>query len=447
MPLWGQAATAGVRVGAAVDASVAAATFDSAWTRIRDTHYDTTFNGVDWDAVRAELRPRAASARTLSDLRTVLTAMLARLGESHYSLIPAEVADAVDPTRFEAGGGRELPGDLGMELRLAGEALVVWRLDGSGPAALAGVRAGWIVSRVAEAAPDEAIARVRGLAEGPAQRKALTQFLWTMRGRLEGPAGSSVRLEFRDGVDRVVTRELVRRPRPGEPVRFGNLPTFLAELSHERILTPNGCIGVIRFNIWMVPLVARFDRAVDELRSCEGMVIDVRGNPGGIAGMVMGVSGHFLDERVALGTMHSRGARLNFVANPRRVNAAGQAVTPYSGPVAILVDGLSVSTSEFFAGGMQAIGRARIFGERTAGQALPATLKRLPSGDVLMHVVADFTSPDGSRIEGRGVIPDEATPLDRAMLLAGRDQAYEAALSWLRGEAARQNADSGSRSR
>jgi carboxyl-terminal processing protease len=80
---------------------------------------------------------------------------------------------------------------------------------------------------------------------------------------------------------------------------------------------------------------------------------------------------------------------------------------------------------------MQAIGRARIFGERTAGQALPATLLRLPSGDVLMYVVADFTAPDGSRIEGRGVIPDAAIPLDRRALLAGRDPAYEAAVAWL----------------
>jgi C-terminal processing protease CtpA/Prc len=45
--------------------------------------------------------------------------------------------------------------------------------------------------------------------------------------------------------------------------------------------------------------------------------------------------------------------------------------------------------------------------------------------------VADFTAPDGSRIEGRGVVPDDAIPLDRRALLAGRDPAYEAAVTWL----------------
>jgi carboxyl-terminal processing protease len=113
------------------------------------------------------------------------------------------------------------------------------------------------------------------------------------------------------------------------------------------------------------------------------------------------------------------------------VDSRGNPVTPYSGPVAILVDGLSVSTSEFFAGGMQAIGRARVFGQQTAGQALPATLLKLPTGDVLMYVVADFTAPDGSRIEGRGVIPDEPIELERTSLLAGRDAVYDAAMAWL----------------
>ena len=100
-------------------------------------------------------------------------------------------------------------------------------------------------------------------------------------------------------------------------------------------------------------------------------------------------------------------------------------------PVAIVVDGLSASTSEMFAAAMQAIGRARVFGERTAGQALPAMATRLPSGDVLMHVVADFVAPDGTRIEGRGVIPDELVPLTRADLTAGRDAPLEAAIRWM----------------
>jgi carboxyl-terminal processing protease len=161
------------------------------------------------------------------------------------------------------------------------------------------------------------------------------------------------------------------------------------------------------------------------------MILDLRGNLGGVAGMMMGVAGHFLAEPKTLGIMRTRGDEMRFVANPRLATDTGVPVQPFAGSVAILVDGLSASTSEMFAAAMQALGRARVFGERTPGQALPAMATRLPTGDVLMHVVADFVAPDGSKIEGRGVIPDEVVPLTVADLGARRDGALEAAIRWM----------------
>ncbi|HST60703.1 MAG TPA: S41 family peptidase, partial [Longimicrobium sp.] len=95
----------------------------------------------------------------------------------------------------------------------------------------------------------------------------------------------------------------------------------------------------------------------------------------------------------------------------------------------------TASTSEFFAGGMQALGRARIFGVPSAGQALPSLMPRLPNGDVLLHAVADFVGPDGEQWEGAGVIPDAVTPPARRALLAGRDPALESAVTWIGSQA------------
>ncbi len=92
---------------------------------------------------------------------------------------------------------------------------------------------------------------------------------------------------------------------------------------------------------------------------------------------------------------------------------------------------MSGSASECFTGGMQALGRARVFGQTSMGQALPALFDRLPNGDVLIHAYGDFVTIDGHRLEGRGVIPDEIQPLRRADLLAGRDPALDAALAWI----------------
>ncbi len=147
----------------------------------------------------------------------------------------------------------------------------------------------------------------------------------------------------------------------------------------------------------------------------------------------MGSGGHFLDTAVSLGTMRTRGGELHFFVNPRRATSAGHPARPYAGPLAILVDPLTGSTSEVFSAGMQATGRARVFGETSAGQALPAMATRLPNGDVLLHVTADLVAPDGRRVEGRGVVPDEVVPLRREDLLAGRDAALESAVRWIAG--------------
>ena len=115
----------------------------------------------------------------------------------------------------------------------------------------------------------------------------------------------------------------------------------------------------------------------------------------------------------------------------RLVDDAGNRVKPFKGPVAILVDGMTGSASECFSGGLQSLGRVRVFGQTSMGQALPALFDRLPNGDVLIHAWGDFVTGTGVRIEGRGVVPDEPVELSRAALLAGRDRTLEQALSWI----------------
>jgi len=150
--------------------------------------------------------------------------------------------------------------------------------------------------------------------------------------------------------------------------------------------------------------------------------------------MMMGIAGHFIPDAIPLGVMKTRDNELKFTVNPRRVSAAGERVKPYDGPVAILVDGLSGSASECFTGGMQSLNRVRVFGQRTMGAALPSQFDRLPNGDVFIHATGDFVTADGTRLEGRGVLPDQEVPLARAALLAGRDGALEAALAWIDAE-------------
>ena len=428
-------------------------TFEAAWSMINERHFDTTFNGVDWAGVRAELLPRARQARSTEELRNLIRDMLGRLGQSHFALIPGEMVESFEggttdkaaplskpggtATRAQAsagdrtqstGPGAMAPGTLGMELRLIGRRFVVSRVDSGSPAARAGVRTGWIVRSVGTCLLAEQLSRIP--VETGVQKGAFRATLLAM-GRLEGDAGSSVRVEFIDGNDERVVRRLTRMPERGDRVLFGNLPAFHTRFEQERLEHEGRSIGVIRFNTWMTVVMPQFDAAMDALRETDGIIIDLRGNPGGVGAMVMGTSGHFLTSRVSLGTLKTRDRDMRYMANPRLVGANGRRVEPYAGPVVVLIDGLTGSTSEVFAGGMQALGRARIIGQTSAGAVLPALNERLPNGDVLYHAFADFVTPTGERLEGRGVIPDDVVALDRAALLAGRDSQLEAAVRWI----------------
>jgi carboxyl-terminal processing protease len=291
------------------------------------------------------------------------------------------------------------------------------------------VRAGWRVLSIDGVAVAQLL---QAFDAGTPERLSTVEIWRAIETRLRGPAGSRVAVTFEDGDRKTVTVAVPRQSETGEAVTIGNLPTMHVRVKAEKRRTPaGGTAGVIGFNVWMPAVDARFQSAIDDLRGADGIVIDLRGNPGGLAAMMMGISGHFLTERKPLGVMKTRDSELKFAANPRLVSAQGVRVQPFAGPVAILVDAMSASATECFAGGMQSIGRARVFGQTSMGQALPALFDTLPNGDLLIHAYGDFVTADGTRLEGRGVVPDEIVPLQRDDLLAGRDAALEAALRWI----------------
>lgn len=411
------------------------ASYDSVVSAVTRTWVDTAFVRGPWQRAADSLRPRALAAATLADHRRSIEALLSTVPASHFHLIPAE---AVDAGGAEGGGGAA---DAGLELRLAEGEVVAWRVARDGPGARAGLRPGDAMLRIGSLDVGAMLRRIAALPGEGERQRAHTLALSTAMGALRGDEGSAVTavVSSRDDLQDPRTVQLTRRLDDVPLLQFGSLPPFPVRITREvhTVRGGNGGrvrAGVIAFGVWLPPIAAAFDRAVDGVRGCEGLVLDLRGNPGGIAGMMMGIAGHVLDSALSLGVMTSRAGELRFAVNPRRVTADGRRVEPFGGPVAILVDGASASTSEIFAGALQSLGRSRIFGERTAGQALLAVTTRLPSRDILMHATADIVGPDGSRLEGIGVLPDEVTPLVRRDLRAGVDATLDAALRWIAGE-------------
>lgn len=389
------------------------AAFDTVWRLINETYVDPDFGGLDWEAVRDELRPRVEDAASADEQRAVIRELLGRLGQSHFTLLSAS------PEALDLRGPASVPFDV----RLAPAGVLVTRLQ---PGVNVAVRPGDAVRRIAGQDVSE-------LAEGldPTHPRRAELYWRRVMQALSGAAGSRVRLTVVSPGAAPRDVQVIRTVESGEDVTLGNLPMLRAHLeAHERTTASGHQVGVIRFNIWMAVLAEPFALAIDRFRDRDGLVVDLRGNPGGLADMIRGIAGHLVNEPVVLGRMRMRGLDLEFRVNPRRSTTDGRAVVPYGGPVAILVDELTASASECFAGGLQALGRVKVFGTRTAGQALPASTQQLVTGDVLLYAVGDFVTSTGQRLEGAGVVPDVEVPLSPDRLAAGRD-AEAAALDWI----------------
>jgi carboxyl-terminal processing protease len=410
---------------------VALATFDTLWTVVERTYVDTAFVFGPWRMVRDSLRQRAMRVTKRGDLDRLLSATLSQIPDSHFYIIPENVADDVhsDSTTDDSAGGT-----TGLSVRIAGDRALVWRVEPGSPAAMAGITTGQVVVQIGDRVVGTSLGKVLSLPDASRQR-AFSDLNFKLNRQLTPAVGDTVRIRFAGkGSASAIERALVAVPMRGTVSKFGNLPPIAGVVRAAKIpLTPasKSCVGTIAFNIWLPVLAPELQRAVDSVASCAGIVIDLRGNPGGVGAMVMGFGGYFVESPVSLGTMRMRELSLNYAINPRMVPVNGVRSGPFRGPVAILVDAMSASTSEIFATGMQRIGRAKVFGQRSAGAALPALMHGLPSGDVFVHAVADFMDPAGGRIEGAGVVPDELVPLRQQDLAQNIDAPLEAAVKWI----------------
>lgn len=443
----------------------ALADFDRMWEIINTTHFDPEFNGVDWEAVRDELRPQAAQARNRREIRRIMGDALERFGQSHFGIIGGAIDDAPvvqevatdtssDQVSQSTGEGNSQEdsfkvdalftddsltdgtgdGDTGIDIRIIDGLAVVTSIREQSPAQLAGVQMGWVLTKVRSDLVQDGLERLAESVEGVEFDIYGRRFI--LDNHLQGPPGTSIDLTFLDGDDQEIELDIARAPMPGEFVKFGNLPPLSTHLDYSRFTTISESgqraeIGVISFNIWMMPIAIKFERAMYELRDVDGLIIDLRGNPGGIGGLSSSIGRFLLSEKGSLGTMTMRGAELKFNIEPVIVTTWGEPIDPFAGPIAILTDSGTASTSEVFAGGLQSLGRVEVFGTRSAGMALPAGMDKLPSGDVLLHAIANFVTSTGYQLEHGGVVPNTEVKLTREDLLNGNDTPKQAAIEWI----------------
>ena len=392
-----------------------AAILDAAWKTVNDNYFDPTFGGKDWRAIGDEYRQKLATVEDDDTFwRQVINPMLFELGVSHLVAMPGELAEQMDLMTFSSGSP-------GMDLRrLEGQA-VITRVDEGSPAEKAGLRPGLVVTAVAGRTLDELTAEAFKLPPDN-ERNRRGDGIQGMRGLLYGEAGTEVIVDYVDAEGRPQRAAVRLAPRGSDACAQIDplLPPACAEIEVRRLA---GGTGYLRFS-GFVPAALDGVLAGDRrIAGAPALIIDLRGNPGGALPVRKAIAGKLVG-RFKLFMRYQHRDWLEAVYLDPVDN-------PYQGKVVILVDELSASSSEEFAGSLQAMGRATIAGAQTPGRCLTMVMASLPAGALLSYPDGQSLTPNGRVLEDNGVIPDVEVALDRALLLEGRDSQLEAALAWL----------------
>ncbi|HEX8525773.1 MAG TPA: S41 family peptidase [Allosphingosinicella sp.] len=386
--------------------------FDYVWTEIRDKYYEPTLNGTDWEGARARHRPRVAAAADDRAFYALLRSMVGELRDAHTRVLdPQQARDR----------RREQSTSAGAVIYEVEGRPIIFAVRPASPAAQAGLRPGLRVTAVNGVPIAEALAKERAEVGSSSSERAT--LLLAYRRLVAGEPDEALRLGLlrQDGTPFEVS--LPRRALDAAP-------------QFEARRLPSG-LAYVRFDGFRAPIARRFREALAEHRDARGLIIDLRSNPGGEAREGLRAVGPLLDERTLVARLATRTGRppsalLGLVRLPLQMYAGKPGDQLYSGPVVVLVNEATASTSELVAAALQERGRARIVGARTCGCALGILRhRRLGDGGALAISEIGLVTGLGRRIEGDGVLPEVPVAVRLADFAAGRDAALEAAVAEL----------------
>ncbi|WP_225096165.1 S41 family peptidase [Streptomyces sp. CoH27] len=256
----------------------------------------------------------------------------------------------------------------------------VTRVQPDSPAAQAGIREG---------------DRLTSVDGSKVDGRPVTDVVSLLRGDADdAAAGTTVTLGLQRGT-RAWTQKLRRASLSTDSVTVRKLP---------------GGVTVIKIAAFTKGSGDAVRAAVREVPADGGIILDLRGNSGGLVTEAVETSSAFLDGGL-VATYDVDGAPRSLHADPGGDTAR---------PLVALVDGGTMSAAEMLTGALQDRGRAVVIGSRTFGKGSIQMPTRLPDGSVAELTVGHYRTPSGHAVDGQGITPDlEAGPGDDALQRAG----------------------------
>jgi carboxyl-terminal processing protease len=265
-------------------------------------------------------------------------------------------------------------GGLGIEVGMEdGFVKVVSPIDDT-PAQRAGMQTGDLIIR---------------LDDKPVKGLSLNEAVKLMRGK---PGSDIVLTVVRDGEDK--------------PLRVTITRAVIQVTSVRNRILEDG-FGYVRVSHFQTKTTADMVKAIEKMKAdadgkLDGLVLDLRNNPGGVLSAAVGISDAFLNEGLIVYTDgREKDSRLRY--------SASQGDVLDGAPLVVLVNGGSASASEIVAGAMQDHGRGVVMGNKTFGKGSVQTIQNLANGGAVKLTTARYYTPSGRSIQAEGIDPDIVT--------------------------------------
>lgn len=364
---------------------------------VKKEYYDPTFHGVDIDARYKEFDEKMKSAPTMSAGLTLVAGFLDGLKDSHTNFQPP---------------ARSFTLDYGYRLAVIGDDVFVER-----------VRPG--TDAESKVKPGDRVQSING---GGVGRESFMRMQYLLNVLQPQP---STRLTLKDpsgaertvAVDTKVTQGRAIRDLTGAGAGQELQDMELQQQAADHLLRHRHVEqgGVM---IWKMPIFFSENSEIDQLfaiaRKQSTLILDLRGNPGGLVDSLRRMLGNVMPADTPIGTRVTRKGRAPLTAKSRGADT-------FSGKLIVLIDGASGSSAEIFARTVQLEKRGVVIGDRSAGAVMEARMYQFAQAvpNIILYAFsvtdADLIMKDGKSLEAIGVTPDELVFPTGADLAAGRD--------------------------
>jgi len=376
--------------------------FEKVWKEIHDHYYDASYNGVDWNEVHRRYAALVEATKKDQEFYALMSQMTSELHDAHTRFNSPE-----QWKNFRRQQGVTV--GFGVD-DVDGKTAVTSVIPGT-DAARAGIEPGMVVLRVDDTPVAERIAEIEKKRLPSSSERATRWFIYNRV--FAGPADTPVKVALQRG-DGSVFEVSVRRQ------------IYSAAPEVTTHVLPSGNV-YIRFDGFQHPITKEFRQALQRFRDAPGLIVDLRRNGGGDLAVVLPIAGYFFGKKTLFAKDSTRTGKplssyVGLFKLPLQLYVGHPGEQIYSGPVVILVDAHSASSSEVFAAGMQDTLRAKVIGSQSCGCVLGIAKPRvMKGGGVLEMSEVLWFSPKGRKLEGTGIIPDKIVIPSVADLQRRRD--------------------------